>query len=34
MRSRRITETEVILLVEPDREGHAVYVIEDSGCTA
>jgi|GEM_PF-5105166 len=27
-------ETEVILLVEPDREGHAVYVIEDSGCTA
>jgi hypothetical protein len=27
-------ETEVILLVEPDREGHAVYVIEDSNCTA
>ncbi len=27
-------ETEVILLVEPDREGYAVYVIEDSGCTA
>jgi|SRR5580704_644818 hypothetical protein len=28
------SETEVILLVEPDREGRAVYVIEDSGCTA
>jgi hypothetical protein len=27
-------ETEVILLVGTDREGHAVYVIEDSGCTA
>jgi hypothetical protein len=27
-------ETEVILLGEPDRDGHAVYVIEDSGCTA
>jgi len=27
-------ETEMILMVEPDREGHAVYVIEDSGCTA
>jgi hypothetical protein len=28
------SETKVILLVEPDREGHAVYVIEDSSCTA
>jgi hypothetical protein len=28
------TETEVILLAEPDGEGNAVYVIEDSGCTA
>jgi hypothetical protein len=28
------TETEVILLVEPDREGYAVYVIEDSRCIA
>jgi hypothetical protein len=27
-------ETEVILLVENEREGHSVYVIEDSGCTA
>jgi hypothetical protein len=27
-------ETEVILLGEPDRDGHVVYVIEDSGCTA
>jgi hypothetical protein len=27
-------ETEVILLVENDHQGHAVYVIEDSGCTA
>jgi hypothetical protein len=28
------TETEVILLAEPDGESNAVYVIEDSGCTA
>ena len=28
------TETEVILLAEPDGEGNAVYVIEDSNCTA
>ena len=34
LRERAGSETEVILLVEPDREGHAVYVIEDSGCTA
>jgi hypothetical protein len=27
-------ETEAILLVEPDHFGRAVYVIEDSGCTA
>ncbi len=28
------SETEVILLVEPDHFGRAVYVIEDFGCTA
>jgi hypothetical protein len=27
-------ETEVILLLEPDDNGHSVYVIEDSSCTA
>ncbi len=27
-------ETEIILLVEPDHFGRAVYVIEDYGCTA
>lgn len=27
-------ETEVILLVEPDQQGHTVYVIEDFSCTA
>ncbi len=27
-------ESEVILLVERDHQGHALYVIEDSSCTA
>jgi hypothetical protein len=29
-----LAETEVILLLEPDDNGHSVYVIEDFSCTA